>query len=68
MSIEMWPDPNNPGKEYPIGTIGWETEKNSLSGLFVDFFRDTFPQQVSGMSIYTLAAGLIMNPSGAVPT
>jgi len=30
MSIEMWPDPNNPGKEYPIGTIGFE-HRNVIS-------------------------------------
>lgn len=24
MSVEMWPDPNNPEIEYPIGTVGWK--------------------------------------------
>ena len=30
MSVEMWPDPNNPKIEYPIGTEGRECTFSDL--------------------------------------
>jgi len=45
MSIEMWPDPNHPGKEYPIGTVGIETNYTAIKSTEVslDAVREFFP-------------------------
>jgi hypothetical protein len=40
MSIEMWPDPNNPGKEYPVGTEGWVFNDSGRPNNILDDVRD----------------------------
>lgn len=43
MSVEMWPDPNNPKKFYPIGTEGLEHSSTGISGFVADIFRELYP-------------------------
>jgi hypothetical protein len=43
MSVEMWPDPNNPKIEYPIGYEGLEHSSTGVLGFVADIFRATYP-------------------------
>ncbi len=52
MSVEMWPDPNNPGEELPIGTEGRELFPIAAgSGVFETFLN-------AARSLYNNVTGL----------
>ncbi len=68
MSIEMWPDPNNPGKEYPIGTEGLEhaIAQDTALGFIANIARVLYPYAKIPAAI---AVGLLdWEANAAVPT
>jgi len=68
MSIEMWPDPNNPGKEYPIGTEGLEhaIAQDTALGFIANIARDLYPYAKIPAA---MAVGLLdWDANAAVPT
>jgi hypothetical protein len=68
MSVEMWPDPNNPGEELPIGYQGVEhaITKDTALAFAADIFRALYP----GLPIISaLAVGLLdWNGDSVIPT